>query len=190
MRLSGGAFKGKKVCARGLGKSSDHGVLRATSSKVRESIFNIIGPGIEGAVFADIYAGTGAVGIEAMSRKAQNVYFIESDPLRAMQIEKTLSGCGCRGKADIRRVDAGRFLKDAPGEGLRLDIVFIDPPYGSGELDSILSLLGELDILSDDALVLAEHSKRESLPGSAGCLEKKKEYRYGDTVITSYRKGS
>ena len=190
MRLTGGNLKGKKLSPKGLGSSSAHGALRATGSKVREALFNIIGPQIEGAVFADIFAGSGTVGMEAMSRGALKVYFIEPDKRRARAIEELLCDCGCGGKAVIKSIKADAFIDMAQEEGLNIDLVFLDPPYGSEELDVTITRLGESTALADNALVIAEHSKRgETLPDDAGCLDKHKEYKYGETILTLYRKG-
>ncbi len=188
MRLTGGSLRGKKIHPKGLGKLSDHGALRATSSKVREAIFNIIGPDIKGAVFADIYAGSGTVGMEAMSRGAKRVYFVEADRKRANELNGLLAHCGCGDKADIKAMDAGAFINYAEKTGLKLDIVFLDPPYGSGELDLSIPLLGSGATLSDSAIVIAEHARLETLPDESGVLRKHKEYRYGDTRLTQYRK--
>ena len=188
MRLTGGRLKGKKVNPKGLGKLSDHGSLRATSSKVREALFNIIGPGIEDAVFADIYAGSGTVGMEAMSRGVAKVYFVEADRKRSRELEGLLAHCGCKDRADIKAMDAGAFIKYAEKIGLKLDIVFLDPPYGSGELDAVLPMLGSGTALADSAIVIAEHARLETLPDESGTLRKHKEYRYGGTRLTLYRK--
>ena len=188
MRLTGGSLKGKRVNPKGLGKRSDHGALRATSSKVRESVFNIIGPHIKDAVFADIYAGSGTVGMEALSRGAAIVYFVEADRKRASELEGLLAHCGCRVRADIKAMEAGQFIKDSENKGLKLDMVFLDPPYGSGQLDIIVPMLGSGTVLADNAIVIAEHSKKETLTDEEGCLRKHKEYRYGDTRLTLYRK--
>ena len=188
MRLTGGSLKGRKVNPRGLGKLSAHGALRATSSKVREAIFNIIGPDIKDTVFADIYAGSGTVGIEAMSRGAKTVYFVEADRKRAGELEGLLAHCGCRDRADLLSMDAGAFIKHAEKKGLLLDMVFLDPPYGSGQLEITVPMLGSGTALSDNAIVIAEHSRLETLPDESGCLRKQKEYRYGDTRLTLYRK--
>ena len=190
MRLTGGNLKGKKVSPKGLGSSSAHGTLRATGSKVREALFNIIGPQIEGAVFADLFAGSGTVGMEAMSRGVLKVYFVEPDKRRARALEELICDCGCADKAVIKNIKAGAFIDVAEREGLEIDLVFLDPPYGSEELDVTITRLGASTALADNALVIAEHSKRgETLPDDAGRLRKQKEYKYGDTILTLYRKG-
>jgi 16S rRNA (guanine(966)-N(2))-methyltransferase RsmD len=188
LRLTGGALKGKKVKARGLGKSSSHGALRATSAKVRESVFNIIGPLITDSVFIDLFAGSGTMGMEAMSRGAGSVYFIESDRDRARSLEDTLNDCGCMGKAIIRSMRSEDFISFAKDESIKADIIFLDPPYGYDSLHEVIELLGEGELLTNDSLVIAEHSKRETLPDTAGKLLKAKVYKYGDTILSLYRK--
>ncbi|KKK57241.1 hypothetical protein LCGC14_3056470, partial [marine sediment metagenome] len=96
--------------------------------------------------------------------------------------------CGCAGKAVIKNIKAGAFINYAEKKGIKLDIVFLDPPYGSGELDLSIPLLGSGAALSDSAIVIAEHARLETLPDESGVLRKHKEYRYGDTRLALYRK--
>jgi 16S rRNA (guanine(966)-N(2))-methyltransferase RsmD len=179
VRISSGKLKGRKVKVCSLGED-----LRPTSSKVREALFDILGPWIKGSVFVDLYAGTGAVGMEAMSREADTVYFIEANRKRASQIKDTLEGCGCRPKAFIVNMKAGKFIERSAKEGKKFDIVFLDPPYASGEVESLLEELGQGEALSEDALVVAEHPSKSEMPEASGVLRKKKTYRYGDTKLT------
>jgi 16S rRNA (guanine(966)-N(2))-methyltransferase RsmD len=188
MRLSGGEFKGRRLPVKGLGLTTRHGALRATSSKVRESIFNILGDKIKGSVFVDLYSGTGGVGFEAMSRGAEKVCFVEADTRRAAEIKDLLSGCGCRKSAHIVRESAVDFLQKSGFEDGTFNIVFLDPPYNSEEIDVVLPLLGQSVLLADDAVVIAEHFRKKYLPEEYGVLRKGKTYRYGDTVLTLYRK--
>lgn len=175
------AGKGLKACSL---------TLRPTLSKVREALFNIIAASIGEAVFVDLYAGTGAVGFEAMSRGATAVYFVESDRKRAARIKELLHGCRCMPKAHVVAQKASAFIKRAQKEGtLKADIIFLDPPYLSDELDRILPLIAEAGrgVLAPEALVVAEHATRKkTLAGTIGELKKKKSYRYGDTTLTVY----
>jgi 16S rRNA (guanine966-N2)-methyltransferase len=180
--------KTKRTAERSLGVCSRHGVLRPTSSKVRESVFNILRESIEDAVFADLYAGTGAVGMEAMSRGARTVFFVEADGRRAGRIEQMIEGCGCRAKAVVVKRKAGEFIRRAAVEGYAFDIVFLDPPYRSTEMETVLPLVGEGQALNEGALVVAEHLSKRGLPDEVGVLRKKKTYKYGDTTLTLYRK--
>lgn len=188
MRISGGELKGRKIGSKKtLGIVSKHGALRPTSSKVRESVFNIIGEALRDSIFVDLYAGTGAVGMEAMSRGAGKVYFVEADRKRAEKIEETLKDCGCGSKAIILKESASDFINKAKKEGLKFDIIFLDPPYYTKELEETLSLLSDRAILSDGGIVIAEHFSKRKLPEKIGMLRQKKAYKYGDTMLTLFR---
>jgi 16S rRNA (guanine(966)-N(2))-methyltransferase RsmD len=188
MRITGGELKGRRIAGKGLGLVSSHGVLRASSSKTRESVFNILAGRVEGSAFLDLYSGTGAVGAEAMSRKAAAVYFVEAERRRALAIEELLKGCGCRDRAKVVNSDALGFIEKAERQGALFDIVFLDPPYRTGELARVLPALGRGAVLSEGALVLAEHESKAALPDEAGVLRKKKTYKYGDTSLTLYER--
>ncbi|MDP2168038.1 MAG: 16S rRNA (guanine(966)-N(2))-methyltransferase RsmD [Thermodesulfovibrionales bacterium] len=189
MRIVAGSLKGRKIPAKAAGASLKGGLLRPTCSKVRESIFNILGEKVKDSVFVDLYAGTGAVGIEAMSRRAKTVFFVESEGKRASGIEGMLSGCGCRPGAVIVRKKASAFIRDALREGFRADIIFLDPPYYSEELDNTLNLLSDGRLLKEGGLVMAEHHSKKILPEETGALMRRKSYKYGDTSLTLYKAG-
>ncbi|NCO83616.1 MAG: 16S rRNA (guanine(966)-N(2))-methyltransferase RsmD [Nitrospirae bacterium CG02_land_8_20_14_3_00_44_33] len=189
MKISAGHLKGRKINLRKAQKTAkkEH-TLRPTSSKVRESIFNIIGALISGSQFADLYAGTGAVGIEAMSRGAKRVFFVEADRKRAEMIKDMLKDCGCIPRANIIKGEASAFITKAVREGLRFNIIFLDPPYHSGALEHILPLLSGGELLHDEGIIIAEHLSKKKLPDEIGKLLQKKAYKYGDTMLTLYRK--
>jgi len=189
MRISAGHLKGKKINFKKAQKTAaKQDTLRPTSSKVRESVFNIIGSLIVDAKFIDLYAGTGAVGIEALSRGASAVFFVEADRKRTEQIEKMLKDCGYFSKADIIKGEASAFIAKAVKEGLKFDFVFLDPPYHSGELECILPMLSDGDLLNDKGIIIAEHLSKKKLPDEIGNFVQKKAYKYGDTMLTLYRK--
>lgn len=125
--------------------------------------------------------------MEAMSRGAKAVYFVEADKKLAARLRDLLDGCGCRPRATVLDLQAETFIK-RPGAGLAADIVFLDPPYASGELEKILPLLSapEKSVLSDGALVIAEHATKSALPGEIGVLRRKRTYKYGDTSLSLY----
>lgn len=187
MRLTGGSFRGRKIKASGMGSTSGHGALRATSSRVREAVFNIIGPAIDGAVFVDLYSGTGTMGMEAMSRGASKVFYVESDPARSRKFSETLDGCGCHARAVIVNKSAIEFLRKMQKEGIEADVFFLDPPYDSDELSVSLPFIAGAHVLAPDGVVLCEHPKGHDMPESEGPLVKQKTYRYGDTMISLYR---
>jgi 16S rRNA (guanine966-N2)-methyltransferase len=180
--------KARRAADRSFEVCSRQGVLRPTSSKVRESVFNILRERIEDSVFVDLYAGTGAVGMEAMSKGAKTVFFVEADRKRAGRIEEMIEGCGCRAKAVIVKKKAADFVRRASQEGRAFNIVFLDPPYYSSEMEVVLPLLAEGPVLKEGALVIAEHLTKNPLPDEVGVLRKKKTYKYGDTTLTLYRR--
>lgn len=189
MRITAGNLKGRRINFRKAQKAAKkENTLRPTSSKVRESIFNIIGALISDSQFVDLYAGTGAVGIEALSRGASAVFFVEADRKRTEQIEKMLKDCGYISRANIIREEASAFIAKAVKEGLKFDIVFLDPPYHTGELEHILPQLSGREMLNDKGIIIAEHLSKKKLPDEIGIFVQKKAYKYGDTMLTLYRK--
>ncbi|OGW31389.1 MAG: 16S rRNA (guanine(966)-N(2))-methyltransferase RsmD [Nitrospirae bacterium RIFOXYB2_FULL_43_5] len=189
MRISAGNLKGRKLSsAKALRLAKKRDELRPTSSKVKESIFNIVGEKIKGTEFVDLYSGTGAVGIEALSRGASAVSFVEADRKRAELIKEMLKDCGCFERAEIIKSKAADFIKKAAGDNSKFDIIFLDPPYHGGEFEAALSLLAEGTLLNDDGIIIAEHTSKKKLPDETGKLLKKKDYKYGDTMLTLFRK--
>lgn len=158
--------------------------LRPTSDQLRETLFNIIGPRIVDARFLDAYAGSGAVGIEALSRGAAHVTFIERHRpaveclrlnLLALEISKRFSII--QGEVARALVQQGEF-----------DICFLDPPYAEAqEYEKALTALGRRITWARDALVIAEHSKRLSLPMTYGSLERVREKTQGDSQLSFYQ---
>ena len=189
MRISGGVAKGRRTATEKLpGSKAPEERLRPTSSKVREALFDIIRNRLESAHFVDLYAGSGTVGLEALSRGAEQVVFVEPDKLRTMMIQKNIESLGFSGNASISRTDAEKFLEKAELESSGYDILFLDPPYRSEEVEKVLPLIGSSKILNDDGLVIVEHFIKKTLPRIAGRLILSKQYRYGDTMLTLYRK--
>lgn len=187
IRISGGVAKGRRIgVKRALTKKAWGDELRPTSSKVREAIFDIIRNELPGSSFLDLYAGTGGVGIEALSRGATHVVFVESNTLRADVIRETVGWLHFADRSEVIGGNASEFVRrEGMGEH-RYDIVFLDPPYHSGELAKILPLLGEGKILEEEGVVVAEHSSKKKMPEGVNRLTLKKRYKYGDTSITVY----
>ncbi len=184
LRITAGSAKGRRLRAVAV---SGRSPLRPTASKVREAVFNIIGPGIEGARLLDLYAGTGAVGFEALSRGAGFVVFVEINPRRVELILKTGLELGFSARMEAHRMRALEYLGRAAGRGEGFDFIFLDPSYGSDELAMALPLIAAQGILEEGGLVIAEHDSKRLLPESSGALKLKKRYLYGDTALTTYR---
>lgn len=177
MRVIAGTLKGRKLDA-----PAWEG-LRPTSDKLRGTIFNVLAPRIAGASVLDGYAGTGAVGIEALSRGASLVTFVERDPRALGLIAANLARCGVEDRYAIIRAgfaDAARRLA-----GRTFDIVFVDPPYGEGELRPALEAAAPL--VAAGGILAIEHARRDPAPEAAGVLTKTRAIVAGDSALAFYR---
>ncbi len=162
---------------------------RPTSDRRRETLFNVIGPRLEGARFADLYAGAGAVGIEALSRGAASCLFAERGPSAIAAIRKNLEGLGVSRQAIVETRSVARALADAIRDGRRFDLVFLDPPYeNAADYQATLGYLAEQhgNLLAENALVIAEHAKTAPLAKSFGALVRSRVLEQGDAALSFY----
>jgi 16S rRNA (guanine966-N2)-methyltransferase len=150
---------------------------------VKQAIFNLVGPGIEGAHVLDLFAGSGALGIEALSRGAAYVTFVDHGARGLAILRQNLDVLGFKKRSHIVRGDVVRWLEASADEVKRAGLVFLDPPYDDVVLDRALKAL---DRTIDDATVVAEHSRRQQMPALAR-LEVDRQRRYGDTMVTVLR---
>lgn len=186
MRISGGSAKGRKVILKkAFLQKSDADELRPTSGKVREAIFNILGPRITDSRFLDLYAGTGAVGLEALSRGAAEAVFVDISSHRVKLIRDLAGRFGLGERACIAQADAVSFLHR---NEMSFDIIFVDPPYASDEITRILPLIDSDDVLNPDGTIIIEHAKKITLPERLEHAILKKCYKYGDTMLSLFRK--
>jgi 16S rRNA (guanine(966)-N(2))-methyltransferase RsmD len=162
--------------------------LRPTSSKVREAIFDILRSKVNNASFVDLYAGTGTVGLEALSRGALKAVFVEPDEYLAEEIRKVVEKLGLHEKAAVVKCRADQFLKKSLNEGESFDIFFIDPPYHSNETEKIMPVMGTKGVVDENGIVVVEHFFKKEMPETEGNLKKEKSYRYGDTMLTFYKR--
>lgn len=189
MRISAGEFKGRKIGTKKLfAKKTGKDDLRPTPAKVREAIYDILQTEIEGASLLDLYAGTGTVGMEALSRGAEHVVFVESVRLRAKAISDLIDKLNLAAKAAVYCEETESFLRRASLTGDTYDIIFADPPYASDELSKILPLISKYGMVKAEGVVLCEHAAKMGLAGDAGSMKLRKQYRYGDTRLALYRK--
>ena len=162
--------------------------LRPTSDRLRETLFNILGAAVEGSVFVDAYAGTGAVGIEALSRGAHRAVFIEKHRTAVSLIRKNLAALGIEQNAEVLPTDAVKGLAWLANEGTRADFIFADPPYGdAAEYDRVLDVLSKSPLLIHGGLVILEHDRRQKLQERAGKLIRIRIVEQGDAVLSVYR---
>ncbi len=181
MRITGGEAKGRLLASP---KGMD---VRPTSDRVREAIFNIIGQNLSGVKVLDLFAGTGSLGLESLSRFAQHSVFIDNSKTSIKIIRKNLAACGFQDSGTILKRDLKkRFSLSHPVLQQHFDLIFLDPPYGKDLITPLLEEFSATEILSNEARVVAESSKTEKLPRAVGNLEMADTRIYGDTRITIY----
>ena len=157
--------------------------VRPTSDRVRESVFNSLGQFFDGGAVLDVYAGTGALGIEALSRGAERVVFIEKNPRAVTAIRDNLRRAGFEERAEVIRDDARRGLVKVGRSGRRFSLIFADPPYriGAGEFKEVLNSFGGLLEFGGRVVVETGEALEQKIPGRKGASR-----RYGDTVVTIF----
>ncbi len=183
MRVIAGQYRGRKL------KSPPSLETRPTSDRLRETLFNVIAPRIVGARFLDLCAGTGAVGIEALSRGATHATFVDrSRDLRGL-IEANLHLCQVdAGSVAVVTADVLRFLRQAVKSGAQTwDVIFFDPPYA----DDYLNVLGPLgnfsaDVLRPGGLLIVEHFHKQKMPDEIGILTRQRVLKQGDSALSFY----
>ena len=174
LRVTGGRLGGRRLRAPSRG-------VRPTADRVREAVFARLGD-LEGAAVLDLYAGSGALGVEAASRGAASVVFVERAPATRAVLRANLDALGL-GDSQVIAADAARAVAQLGREGRRFDLVLVDPPWASGEAARALEALVAAGVLAPQALVVVEHGRRHSLPVVRG-LAVRDERRYGETLVT------
>jgi 16S rRNA (guanine966-N2)-methyltransferase len=163
-------------------------MLRPTSDRLRETLFNILGPTVSGASFVDLYAGTGAVGIEALSRGARHAIFVEQHAPAVVLIRRNLVSLGIGAEVEILGMSVARAIERLEVRHVHAQFIFLDPPYAADiEYESSLEALGESPIVAPDARVIVEHLKKRGLPERAGELELTRVVEQGDAALSFYR---
>jgi 16S rRNA (guanine(966)-N(2))-methyltransferase RsmD len=166
---------------------------RPTSDRLRETLFNVLAPRIEGAAFLDLYAGSGAVGLEAFSRGAARVAFVEHAPAALKVLHGNLERLGISSGVRVHAKSVSAFLRPFAKSGPkpeRYEVLFLDPPYDAAEEYAFtLGLLGGMaqGILATDAVVIAEHRRKQHLDEHYGNLKRARLLEQGDAAISFYR---
>lgn len=180
LRVIGGTLRGKKLVSF-KGKN-----IRPTSDRIKESLFNILSSYIEeGARVADFFAGTGNLGIEALSRGAGEAVFIEKDKSSLAIIRKNLDLCKVKEKSSVIPLETDKAITLLEKKKKSFDIIFLDPPYNQGLAHETLELLGQSPLVRG-AIVVAEYSSQEKIKENYGKLEMKDTRRYGDTSLSFF----
>jgi 16S rRNA (guanine966-N2)-methyltransferase len=180
MRITGGIGRGRAL------KVPAGSKVRPTSDKVKQALFNILGVRVSGSVFLDLFAGAGGIGVEALSRGAEGVVFVDGSRESLAIISRNIEESGFRERAEVVRSKVEPFLKKRSGP---YDIVFLDPPYAM-EMLPLLQLVSGSGLLKQGAIVIAEHFKKQASPETAGALALFREAKYGDTVLAFYAMNS
>ena len=183
MRVIAGTYRSRTLTApAGM-------ATRPTSDRLRETLFNVLAPHIKGARFLDLYAGSGAVGIEAISRGAERVTFVERAAPALKMLRTNLERLQITQGFRIQAESAGAFLRGPRSNAAEFNIVFLDPPYdAAGEYEAVLGLLGgaAAAFLAPGAVVIAEHRKKEKLALRYGTLERTRLLEQGDAALSFY----
>lgn len=181
VRVISGTFKGRRLTA----VPGHH--TRPTADRVKEAIFNLIpddtyrdGTGL------DLFAGTGSLGIEALSRGCRRMIFIDHHPMAVKVIYQNLKALGLSENSEVYRNDARRALKVLAKRGLQFEIIFLDPPYARHNLPVILSLIEEYNLLRPEGVIVVETAKGTALNNKLNQLILDKHHHYGDTEIRIY----
>jgi 16S rRNA (guanine966-N2)-methyltransferase len=186
MRVIGGKFRSRPLHSlRGMD-------LRPTADRLRETLFNVLGAGnagaFEGKVWFDLCAGTGAVGIEALSRGAAKVYFVESSASAATLIRRNLDSLKVESGYEVLKEDAARALRQLEARNITANFVFLDPPYRLEKVyGQILQQLSQSTLLAPDAVVVAEHDKRFDPGADFAPLFRYRKLEQGDAALSFYR---
>jgi 16S rRNA (guanine966-N2)-methyltransferase len=177
MRVITGTARGRKL------QTPAGTAVRPTSDMVKEAVFSIVQFEVEGARVLDLFAGSGQMGIEALSRGARSCVFVDNAKNSLAAVRENLRSCNLTAHAKVMAGDALVFLREYRGEPF--DIAFLDPPYAEGLMPAALAALS--DHISQSGVVLCETDRDTPLPETAGSLILKKKYRYGKTKLVQYR---
>jgi 16S rRNA (guanine(966)-N(2))-methyltransferase RsmD len=182
MRVIAGKYKSRRL------QAPPGAETRPTSDRLRETLFNVVAPAVPGSVWIDLFAGTGAVGIEALSRGARMAYFIESSRRAAHTIRENLAALQIEEGAEVMEREAVAALRVLEEQGITCDFCFLDPPYRKlGDYEQALGLLAHSRLLKPESLVIAEHDKHFD-PGEVfGSLRRRRKLRQGDAVLSFYQ---
>jgi len=180
VRVIGGALKGKKLYPiRGL-------TIRPTTDYLRESIFNILAGWVEDAIVLDLFAGTGSLGIEALSRGAATAVFVDKNPRAMTALTRNINACRLEGRSTILQRDILRGLSFLKSIDHAFDLVFVDPPYDKGFVERTMQLLDRGESTSDGVSIVIEHSRREVLPEKVARFILSDQRHYGKTLVSFY----
>lgn len=177
LRVIGGIAKGKRLKTRKV----KH--LRPATDVVKEALFNILNPLVAGSIFLDLFAGSGSIGIEALSRGAEKASFVERDPLNAALIKENLSTTQFSEQAQVYICDVIKGLQLLHRQGCQFNLIFVDPPFRHGCIEPSLERIWEFDLLVPGGVIITRSAKKEIINAGKNPLRQE---RYGDSVLMFY----
>lgn len=184
MRIISGSSKGRRLATR---RSY---AIRPTSDRVKESMFNILAGQIEGRAVLDLYAGTGNLGIEALSRGARRAVFVEKGRQALQVIRQNLLRCGVERSWEIMPKDVSRAIGILKERGDRFDLILMDPPYGKGLVSRTLLKLGSHPVCHETSTLVVQHDRREPIPGRVEGWILSRQRQIGDTILSFFSPAS
>ena len=172
--------------ARGIPLKAPEGLqTRPTADRVKEALFSIIQFEVSGAKVLDLFGGSGQLGIEALSRGAKSAVFVDAGEQACKIIKENLKQCKLEGQSTVIKCDYMEFLKRNREQ---YNIIFLDPPYAEVFLENALKCITEIDILQSNGIIVAERPLGKELPGNYPGYTRSKDYKYGKTLLTIFRK--
>ncbi|WP_379136460.1 16S rRNA (guanine(966)-N(2))-methyltransferase RsmD [Paenibacillus sp. sgz500958] len=181
MRVVSGSAKGRPL------KSVPGNGTRPTTDKVKEAVFSMIGPYFEGGAALDLFAGTGGLGIEALSRGMERAVFVDMEPKSIETIRANLKATGFESRAEVYRNDAGRALSALEKRGRAFELVFLDPPYRLKSGDELMSSMAAKGLLEEAAVIVLEHESAYVYPEDIPGFRRLRQAVYGETTISIYK---
>ncbi|MBW5444623.1 16S rRNA (guanine(966)-N(2))-methyltransferase RsmD [Cohnella sp. CFH 77786] len=181
MRVISGQAKGRPL------KAVPGNTTRPTTDKVKEALFSMIGPYFDGERVLDLFAGTGGLGIEALSRGAGHAVFVDANPRSVEVVRRNLDAVKMAGQAEVYRNDARKAIKALERAGVPFDLIFLDPPYAMEDCDALLLELEERGLTADGAVAVIEHAARVDYPDRIGGFARTRLSAYGETALSIYR---
>lgn len=179
MRIIAGELKGRRLMT-----PSDNRV-RPTTDKVKEAVFSMVAGYLPGSVVVDLFAGTGNLGLEAISRGAARAYFVDKDRTSISMVRENVKHCKVEDRSVILWSDFKSVFKKIND---KVDVIFLDPPYSAGYMEECFSIIAESEILEEDGIIVAEHSSAETLPEDMSGMVLIKSKRYGKISVSIYEK--
>ncbi|WML43587.1 16S rRNA (guanine(966)-N(2))-methyltransferase RsmD [Neobacillus sp. PS3-40] len=180
MRVVSGICKGRAL------KSVPGNTTRPTTDKVKEAMFNMIGPYFDGGMGLDLFAGSGGLGLEALSRGLEKVIFIDREVKAIQTIHENIKACHFEEKTEVFRNDADRALKALIKREIKFDFIFLDPPYKKQQLVSLMQKIDEHSLLHNNGIILCEHSHDVDLPQEVGRFSLIRHEKYGIIAVSIY----